>query len=41
MNVKKQIRRKLINLQNLYGKQAGKLAWKTWKENQKKENTNG
>ena len=41
MSEKKKIKRKLINLQNLYGKQVGMVAWKLWKEERKKVKTNG
>lgn len=40
MNEKKKIKRKLIRMQNAYGKKIGKMAWKNWKE-AKKEEKNG
>lgn len=40
MNEKKRLKRKLIILQNQYGKDRGKVAWKAWKETQGKK-TNG
>jgi hypothetical protein len=41
MSEKKQIKRKLINLQNTFGKVRGLAAWKLWKEEKKKVKTNG
>lgn len=41
MNIKKQQKRKLITLQNTYGRIKGKTAWLKWLENQKKEDNNG
>jgi hypothetical protein len=41
MNEKKRIKRKLITMQNLYGKEKGKLAWVAWKGTQKNDKKNG
>lgn len=35
MNEKRRIRKKLIKLQNSYGKAKGRMAWDQWKKEQK------
>ena len=41
MITKKTIRRKLINLQNSFGKKRGKIAWTIWKKETGVEKKNG
>ena len=41
MNMKKKLKRKLINMQNRYGKLAGKTMWISWKNTQTRGSTNG
>lgn len=41
MSEKKKLKRKLITMQNQYGKETGKVVWKNWKLNIKKEEKNG
>jgi hypothetical protein len=41
MNMKKKLKRKLINMQNRYGKLAGKTMWILWKKTENIGSTNG